>query len=145
MYSKSSSNEPPPGKTNVMDVQMPRLIWVFAGRICYFVGFVMRWPKSDFNIARYPRHKEAAPLGASIHLNNIYTKTISEDTQEMPQLRSTFPRHQQKKRYWTNNYKTNATYETTNAQRRATTGYPVAFYVNLQRAVSGLSATLTGR
>ena len=22
--------------------QMPRLIWVFAGRTCYFVGFVMR-------------------------------------------------------------------------------------------------------
>ena len=23
--------------------QMPRLIWVFAGRTCHFVGFVMRW------------------------------------------------------------------------------------------------------
>ena len=23
--------------------QMPRLIWVFAGRACHFVGFVMRW------------------------------------------------------------------------------------------------------
>ena len=23
--------------------QMPRLIWVFAGRICHFVGFVMWW------------------------------------------------------------------------------------------------------
>ena len=22
---------------------MPRLIWVFAGRTCHFVGFVMRW------------------------------------------------------------------------------------------------------
>ena len=24
-------------------VRMPRLIWVFAGRTCHFVGFVMRW------------------------------------------------------------------------------------------------------
>ena len=23
--------------------RMPRLIWVFAGRTCHFVGFVMRW------------------------------------------------------------------------------------------------------
>ena len=23
--------------------QMPRLIWVFAGRTCHFVGFIMRW------------------------------------------------------------------------------------------------------
>ena len=23
--------------------RMPRLIWVFAGRTCYFVGFVVRW------------------------------------------------------------------------------------------------------
>ena len=23
--------------------RMPRLIWVFAGRTCSFVGFVMRW------------------------------------------------------------------------------------------------------
>ena len=23
--------------------QMPRLVWVFAGRTCHFVGFVMRW------------------------------------------------------------------------------------------------------
>ena len=26
-------------------VRMPRLIWVFAGRTCHFVGFVMRWLK----------------------------------------------------------------------------------------------------
>ena len=26
--------------------QMPRLICVFAGRTCHFVGFVMRWLKS---------------------------------------------------------------------------------------------------
>ena len=25
--------------------RMPRLIWVFAGRTCHFVGFVMRWLK----------------------------------------------------------------------------------------------------
>ena len=25
------------------DQRMPRLIWVFAGRTCYFVGFVMWW------------------------------------------------------------------------------------------------------
>ena len=24
--------------------QMPRLIWVFTGRTCHFVGFVMSWP-----------------------------------------------------------------------------------------------------
>ena len=23
--------------------RMPRLIWIFAGRICHFVGFVMQW------------------------------------------------------------------------------------------------------
>ena len=26
--------------------RMPRLIWVFAGRTCHFVGFVMKWLKS---------------------------------------------------------------------------------------------------
>ena len=26
-----------------MTERMPRLIWVFAGRTCHFVGFVMRW------------------------------------------------------------------------------------------------------
>ena len=25
--------------------RMPRLIWVFAGRTCHFVGFVVRWLK----------------------------------------------------------------------------------------------------
>ena len=25
--------------------QMPRLLWVFAGRTCHFVGFVLRWFK----------------------------------------------------------------------------------------------------
>ena len=29
--------------------RMPRLIWVFAGRICQFVGFVMRWLNFDRN------------------------------------------------------------------------------------------------
>ena len=27
--------------------RMPRLIWVFAGRTCHFVGFVMHWLKYD--------------------------------------------------------------------------------------------------
>ena len=44
---------------------------------------------------------------------------ISEDTQEMLQSRSTaLPRHQQKERWGTKNNKTNATYETTNAQTK---------------------------
>ena len=30
--------------------RMPRLIWVFAGRTCHFVGFVMRWLKYLFFI-----------------------------------------------------------------------------------------------
>ena len=29
--------------------RMPRLIWVFAGRTCHFVGFVMRWLKYTSN------------------------------------------------------------------------------------------------
>ena len=32
--------------------RMPRLIWVFAGRTCYFVGFVVRWLKCDINDIR---------------------------------------------------------------------------------------------
>ena len=32
---------------------MPRLIWVFAGRTCHFVGFVMRWFNFIPNIALY--------------------------------------------------------------------------------------------
>ena len=31
--------------------QMPRLIWVFAGRTCHFVGFVMRRPFCTFSFA----------------------------------------------------------------------------------------------
>ena len=27
---------------------MPRLIWVFAGRTCHFVGFVMRWLRRKY-------------------------------------------------------------------------------------------------
>ena len=33
--------------------QMPRLIWVFAGRTCHFVGFVMRWLNSFFVHCQY--------------------------------------------------------------------------------------------
>ena len=29
--------------------RMPRLIWVFAGRTCHFIGFVMRWLKWSLN------------------------------------------------------------------------------------------------
>ena len=44
---------------------------------------------------------------------------ISEDTQKTPQSRSTaLPRHQMKERWETNNDKTNATYETTDAQTK---------------------------
>ena len=31
--------------------RMPRLIWVFAGRTCHFVGFVMRWLKFASKVA----------------------------------------------------------------------------------------------
>ena len=42
---------------------------------------------------------------------------ISQDTQEMPQSRSTtYPKHQKKERWGTTNDKTNATYKTTDAQ-----------------------------
>ena len=46
-----------------------------------------------------------------------YSENISEDTQEMPQLRSTaFPFLRHHWRYWKQTDKTNATYETTNAR-----------------------------
>ena len=32
--------------------QLPRLIWVFAGRTCHFVGFVMRWLKTSWHQAQ---------------------------------------------------------------------------------------------
>ena len=31
---------------------MPRLIWVFPGRTCHFVGFVMRWLKYQYFLAQ---------------------------------------------------------------------------------------------
>ena len=31
--------------------RMPRLIWVFVGRTCHFVGFVMRWLKNFIFVA----------------------------------------------------------------------------------------------
>ena len=34
--------------------RIPRLIWVFAGRTCHFVGFVMRWLRAHDKT--YPQH-----------------------------------------------------------------------------------------
>ena len=33
--------------------RMPRLIWVFAGRTCHFVGFVVRWLISIYDRCHY--------------------------------------------------------------------------------------------
>ena len=38
--------------------RMSRLIWVFAGRTCHFVGFVMRWLSSDVQPTVLPRLAE---------------------------------------------------------------------------------------
>ena len=52
----------------------------------------------------------------------VHCENIKEDTQEMPQLRSkALARCQMKERCGTNNDKTNATYESTDAQRRTAT------------------------
>ena len=38
--------------------RMSRLIWVFAGRTCHFVGFVMRWLSSNVQPTVLPRLAE---------------------------------------------------------------------------------------
>ena len=56
--------------------RMPRLIWVFAGRTCHFIGFVMRWLKwltlifehsvmTNFNCA-CPSHSEGPGIWLSV-------------------------------------------------------------------------------
>ena len=50
--------------------------------------------------------------------NNFFWKNINEDTQERPQSRSTIFLRYQKERRGTNKDKTNATYETTDAETK---------------------------
>ena len=72
--------------------RMPRLIWVFAGRTCLFVGFVM--------------------MAQIVFQNGMYCvqKTISEDTQGLQLSHSkAFLGHQKKERWRINNDKTKQT------------------------------------
>ena len=48
--------------------QMPRLIWVFAGCTCHFVGFVMRWLK--FSLAQERKKK---CVNSIVRLSDIVT------------------------------------------------------------------------
>ena len=48
--------------------RMPRLIWVFAGRTCYFVGFVMPW-------LIYPQKTSQQYTGTIIALVSCYPHT----------------------------------------------------------------------
>ena len=92
----------------------PRLIWVFAGRTCHFVGFVMRWLKRVWFFF-YTSATQADLSLRWVHMPFCWfcyaLVHISDDTQEMPQSWSTsFLRHQQKKRA-ANINKTNLTYK----------------------------------
>ena len=49
--------------------QMRRLIWVFAGRICYFVGFVMLWLNLPSLIGMPYRDKIARALENDIRID----------------------------------------------------------------------------
>ena len=52
--------------------RMPRLIWVFAGRICHFVGFVMMWLKWHF--------KRRVCFYSSLKNKRLLTKTSWRQT-----------------------------------------------------------------
>ena len=53
------------GKDSDQTGQMPRLIWVFAGRTCHFVGFVMLLPNFlQFSIKAYMSHVTRKPVYA---------------------------------------------------------------------------------
>ena len=61
--------------------RMPRLIWVFAGRTCHFVGFVMRrlkdlWSTSLFSLKKYTAGKRLSIFWFSFKLRIQHIKYV---------------------------------------------------------------------
>ena len=53
--------------------RMLRLIWIFAGRTCHFVGFVMRWLKCKYissNVKKLSSNSDDASQPARSHADN---------------------------------------------------------------------------
>ena len=95
--------------------RMPRLIWVFAGRACHSVGFTMRWLIYSMALQCLPwllhiRRWSFFFFFFFFFFFHIFrsfkTIRLSEDTQEIPQSRSTtLPRGPKKERRGTKNKK----------------------------------------
>ena len=62
--------------------RIPRLIWVFAGCTCHFVGFIMRWPKCSLtdHVDQNLRFKRWQPsidhVSSNVIVNNFNEYTL---------------------------------------------------------------------
>ena len=100
LCAKWAANDPSFLRADIEDCdqtgRMPRLIWVFAGRTCHFVGFIMRWliwtASSEFGTYRLCEQRRFRRACASAQSRqNLRCSLIQAVSQEEPSDRKPDP------------------------------------------------------